>query len=407
MHSKLKTCLSALAVVGLSFAASALTVSKGEVKPGEWNSNYEKVKAYANAKHVPMVLFWASSGCSMCEKLEKALGQADFLDYQAKSGYVYCFVKDNETVKAYARNSTREYPYIVVYWDKGDGSKLIESRFTGRNGKMPSNEGSKLQVKFMNSVELALTGKSSSPGTKDVPGYWQKARTLEGIAYDANVALAGALEIKFGKANSKTGVAKVSASVTILGEKKKKLSAKVSAFENAFVLESKGWGTLNLTVDEFGYTGTLKCPTGTYQVKSYDLGGNTEVGPLYLHFVAAPVSQLESPVMNEWLPENLAFQSQGAKWTMPSKGTVKWDRKENAFVTKKPENPCGLKLSYKAKTGEISGSYKTYLQVGDTKLKSVTTKVTGYVLNGVGYAVATGKGLTTAVIRIDDQPKLK
>ena len=55
------------------------------------------------------------------------------------------------------------------------------------------------------------------------------------------------------------------------------------------------------------------------------------------------------------------------------------------------ENPSGLKLTYKAKDGTFKGSFKAYADVGG-KPKATTVRVTGVLVEGVGYGMATVQG---------------
>ena len=62
--------------------------------------------------------------------------------------------------------------------------------------------------------------------------------------------------------------------------------------------------------------------------------------------------------------------------------------------TKNKTNGSGLKLTYTSKNGTFKGAFKVYALEGvgkATKLKKYTINVTGVVVNGVGYGVATCK----------------
>ena len=59
--------------------------------------------------------------------------------------------------------------------------------------------------------------------------------------------------------------------------------------------------------------------------------------------------------------------------------------------TSKGGNLSAMKLTYTPKKGTFKGSFKVYALEGAgkaTKLKKYTVKVTGVVVNGVGYGVA-------------------
>ena len=99
--------------------------------------------------------------------------------------------------------------------------------------------------------------------------------------------------------------------------------------------------------------------------------------------------------MLPYLPDGVPVKQSGTKWTLPKAGKVAY---KNGAVdeSKLGENPCGLKLTYKAKDGTFKGSFKVYAEVKG-KPKATTVNVTGFMLNGVGYGTATIKGKKSSV----------
>jgi len=73
-----------------------------------------------------------------------------------------------------------------------------------------------------------------------------------------------------------------------------------------------------------------------------------------------------------YLPDGVPVTQKGAKWTLPKAGKVAY---KNGAVdaSKLGENPCGLKLTYKAKDGTFKGSFKVYAEVKG-KPKATTVK---------------------------------
>ena len=63
-------------------------------------------------------------------------------------------------------------------------------------------------------------------------------------------------------------------------------------------------------------------------------------------------------------------------------------------------NPSALKLSYRAKDGSFSGSFKAYVD-SRGKPKAVTVSVSGVVIDGVGYGTATVKKLGSVPVTIE------
>ncbi len=144
---KLKSILvgAALALcagVGLrAFAASNPMDAVDAVTPGEWCSNFTAAKAYADEKNVPMLIFWANPGCSQCAKLESACKSDDFKAWMKETQMIFVFgygtgSADAKACKEFVKNSTKEFPYMGVYWKSNTAGEEVLQRFTGRSGKM-------------------------------------------------------------------------------------------------------------------------------------------------------------------------------------------------------------------------------------------------------------------------------
>ena len=91
-----------------------------------------------------------------------------------------------------------------------------------------------------------------------------------------------------------------------------------------------------------------------------------------------------------YLPDGVSVGG-GAKWTLPKAGKVQLARDGQIDESKLGENPSALKLTYKAKDGSFTGSFKAYADMNG-RLKATTVKVMGVLVNGVGYGTATVKG---------------
>ena len=113
---------------------------------------------------------------------------------------------------------------------------------------------------------------------------------------------------------------------------------------------------------------------------------------------AALAAAVGSPLLTDYLPNGFSVTADGAKWVVEGgakAGQVKIDRQTGELTTTSA-NWAALKLSYKAKTGQFSGSFKAYAQVGG-RLKATTAKVTGVLVDGAGYGTATVKKRPAAV----------
>ena len=117
--------------------------------------------------------------------------------------------------------------------------------------------------------------------------------------------------------------------------------------------------------------------------------GSLRGGAVFQVDAAALASVLGQSLL-PYLPNGLSVTG-GEKWTLPKAGRVVYVKGSTTVDTEKVgENPSGLKLAYKAKDGSFKGSFKAYADVGG-KPKSTTVKVSGVVVDGIGYGAATVK----------------
>ena len=100
-----------------------------------------------------------------------------------------------------------------------------------------------------------------------------------------------------------------------------------------------------------------------------------------------------------YLPDGLAVGG-GAKWTLPKAGKVQLAKDGTVDAAKLGENPSALKLTYKAKDGSFKGTFKAYADVNG-KPRATTVKVTGVLVNGIGYGTASVKGAASVPVTIE------
>ena len=103
--------------------------------------------------------------------------------------------------------------------------------------------------------------------------------------------------------------------------------------------------------------------------------------------------------MLPYMPNGVSVGQKGTKWTLPKAGKIVYNKNGVIDESKLGENPCGLKLTYKAKDGMFNGSFKVYTEVKG-KPKATMVNVTGFMLNGVGYGTATVKGRGSVEVTI-------
>ena len=127
--------------------------------------------------------------------------------------------------------------------------------------------------------------------------------------------------------------------------------------------------------------------------------GSLKGGSLFQIDAAALGSVLGTPLL-PYLPDGLAVTG-GVKWTLPKAGKVVYVKGTTTVdEAKAGENPSGLKLTYKAKDGTFKGSFKAYADVGG-KPKATTVKVSGVVVDGIGYGAASVKKVGGVPVEIE------
>ena len=130
-----------------------------ELRPGEWNSNFKKMKDKADREQLPLVVMWANPGCSVCKKLEGVLNAPQVYEWQKEKGYLFVFGYgtngDGADAKKFARSSELKYPYIALYYNNGINVSKIT--FSGKDQSMPVKAGTLLN-QFTKSCEQYFKG---------------------------------------------------------------------------------------------------------------------------------------------------------------------------------------------------------------------------------------------------------
>ena len=228
-----------------------------------------------------------------------------------------------------------------------------------------------------------------------------------GAVYDGGKPVA-ILSLKCSKAADKgkrAGTSKVSAVLTGLDGKQKKSSAEyvTCGYDAKTTLVVKDWGTLSLTLGGEGFAGTLG---GGLTVKTTAVGGtlyhaNSVVDVDFKSGTAA----LPEGVLDYLLPtgENAEPVLQGGgKWSFAKAAQIKYKKitdPETKVVhyelqgVDDPEktNLSAMKLTYMPNKGTFKGAFKVYaLETASSglKLKNYSAKVSGIVVDGVGYGIA-------------------
>ena len=239
-----------------------------------------------------------------------------------------------------------------------------------------------------------------------------KAVTLQGVVYDGG-KVAGIVELKLGKVNAKKKTSKVSGSVTTLDGKKHAITAfnltEIDGTSPKDVsLAVKDFGTMALTIGGTQFAGAMD----RYHVQSAVVGGNWSKGGTRVYVDGGRgATALPTGTLEDLLPDGEPVTALGGKWKFAKATSVKWAKPKKGAAT--PDifdadsgkglivdtsagktNVSGLKLTYTPKKGTFKGSFKVYALEGEgkaRKLKKYTVNVSGVVVGGVGYGVATCK----------------
>ncbi len=215
------------------------------------------------------------------------------------------------------------------------------------------------------------------------------AEKLQGAVFKDGKVF-GSIQLKVGRASSKTGESKVSA--TVYGLDGKKYAAKAAQVPTRETPEAtlsvKNLGTLKVTIGENGFAGTLDGMT----VTSVEATPATSTGRA--DFLADNLSSVVSDALTNYFPKAEAVTRTEKKWKVVDKpGKLKLVKEDDDCDFRETgDNIAGLKLTYAWKTQTFTGSFKIWtFNEARLKLKSVKAKVTGVVVNGSGYGQVTVK----------------
>ena len=318
---------------------------------------------------------------------------AFFFDY-----YDYNLSDDGDLFRSYLKSDVKLFDIVRVFV------------FDECSGALANARTDNIKVK---------KGSSSSSVSPAAAALYSKAMTKTGCIYDGNENLFGTVSVKFGKI-SKKGVVKVSAAITPFSGKKLTASASFTADEEGNLYGSLKFkspvGTLTLGAGGedgvlYFWLGNDAEGDGEYFVEECQVGGKLKNGTSY--FSVELEDDIDAPsgydFIGDLLPEETAVtvSKNGSKIVVPGKAPkVKYNRiKEDGEVYYEPswedgdwDNPAGLKLTYKPKTGVLSGSFKVYATNADyidenkaPKVKAFTAKISGIVIDGQGMGSATLK----------------
>ncbi len=146
-----------------------ITAANGAVVPGEWNSGLEAGKTFADANNIPMLAIYGSPFCGHCHALQTACNTDEFKVWAANKKIVMVFSLASDAKRFCKPDDSDLLPFVCVYWPKKDGT-VVQSKFSGLLGSMPSGEGSTLQAQLIASADMFIGAYPYSGGEFMVSG---------------------------------------------------------------------------------------------------------------------------------------------------------------------------------------------------------------------------------------------
>ena len=361
-----------------------------------WAVGYESVLSGAlNLTGARGIGNMAFSECDDLTSVTIGEGVASIGDYAFYGCSGLTSVTIPSSVASIGEEAFSDTALAKVYVAKGD-TKHVKAMLKDSGYKVS-------KVKFVEGARGSGSGGSSGGGIADM---WKKAQAVNGAAFnDDNVV--GVVQVKVGKAN-KNGEVPVSG--TIMGIDGKKLLAKggkvaVSGGSVMATLKVTGGTAMTVMVDKDGVSGSWNGA----EIRAANVGGEWTRTDSRVH-VAVTTASLPAGALEELLPDGEPVIAKDGKWAFAKAANVKWAKPKNGAPqsemfnseagkdlvvdTSKGGNLSAMKLTYTPKKGTFKGSFKVYALEGAgkaAKLKKYTVKVTGVVVDGVGYGVAISK----------------
>ena len=256
-------------------------------------------------------------------------------------------------------------------------------------------------------------------------GAFSKARTYSGYIIDKEAeTYVGMVQVKTAKAKPQfyngygyLTSSKTTVTIQILGEKKVSIKSQAyKSYEYSDEVEDC-WGLYATTKDGkvLVLSFILRWDDGTSYIEGtfgdYEIVGTMNdgkkktyalnEGAAFYMDTAALSEMLGDDTYADYLPDGIEITTKKTKWVLPKAGKVVYSKKAGGIdESKLGENPSGLKLTFKSKDGTFSGSFKAYIDKKG-KPKGVTVSVSGVMIDGKGYGMATIKKAGSVAVTIE------
>ncbi|MCL1921847.1 MAG: thioredoxin family protein [Kiritimatiellaeota bacterium] len=172
--------MSSLILFGaLSAGAVTPIPTQRDVEPGEWCTDYNAARKYAEDNGIPILVVWGRRTCSYCKGFDNnALSQNAFIQWRQQKKIVLLYAKEEDgttdasRILSWARSgrdsdtgqtipSLTNIPIVLLYWKKG-GTVKVEKRFVGRKGDLPVG-GATILDQLMGTLEKYIGDYSPDP----------------------------------------------------------------------------------------------------------------------------------------------------------------------------------------------------------------------------------------------------
>jgi len=213
-----KVFLFSLFVLRLS-SAGAYTAIEGAtdskvITPGVWNTNFTEALDYATKNHIPVLMYYGSTGCGYCSTMCSAINLPLFKDWIAEKPIVLiykhptpeqismvlkassaekCADPDLYRARMWVKDTSAsipDYPRLRCWWEE-EGGAVHNASFCGRDQSMPVKkpQGSttdKLAEKLVATLNLYFSGYEPNPpyfgGEFSPESYWATNGITEFVA---------------------------------------------------------------------------------------------------------------------------------------------------------------------------------------------------------------------------------
>ena len=252
-------------------------------------------------------------------------------------------------------------------------------------------------------ISLVASWRIAEPIEAPTADYVTYKAQYDGIVWDAaENRLVGVLRLKATKMNEKNRTVRISGYLLGLDGKKKT----VKQNDKALLVPESGPLAADFTVKDIGQmklaiggeavAGTLE----GYQVRTFPVGGDWTRNDAVANVEATVFEGIPGTLQMQLLPVDEPVMPKNWKWAFNKAATVSWKKPKNRDLrclvvdtSKGKTNLSGIKLSYTPKTGAFKGSFKIHaledkVTRNEKVLRKYTVKVTGIVVDGIGYGRA-------------------